>query len=210
NGPGIPVHLREKIFEPFFTTKGPGRGTGLGLSLSAEYVVQAGGTLEVDGSSLGGALFRVRIPLAAKRNPTPTAPTAAARVANGRLVTILAVDDEPNSRRAYARVLGTRYRVYTAGNGTEALEVLNNHGIDAIICDLAMPDMGGRDLLRVLKETRPDLARRVIFCTGGDLGGTPQTNTEEGNLVLSKPVSKFTLEDAIDSLLNELASTEVE
>lgn len=208
NGPGIPVHLRDKIFEPFFTTKGPGRGTGLGLSLSAEYVSQAGGTLEVDGSPLGGALFRVRIPLAAKRSPPPIAPPTSARSKQGQAVTILAVDDEPNIRRAYARVLGTRYRVYTAGNGTEALEVLKRQSVDAIICDLAMPDMGGRDLLRVLKETRPDLARRVIFCTGGDLGGTSQGNTEEGNLVLSKPVSKFTLEDAIDSLLTELSSTE--
>lgn len=210
NGPGIPVHLREKVFEPFFTTKGPGRGTGLGLSLSGEYVAQAGGTLEVDGSPLGGALFRVRIPLAAKRSPVPVAPATAARIKKGRQVTILAVDDEPNIRRAYARVLGTRYQVYTAGNGTEALEVLNRQSVDAIICDLAMPDMGGRDLLRVLKETRPDMARRVIFCTGGDLGGTPQTNTEEGNLVLSKPVSKFTLEDAIDSLLTDLAGAEPE
>lgn len=209
NGPGIPVHLREKVFEPFFTTKGPGRGTGLGLSLSAEYVAQAGGSLEVDGSPLGGALFRVRIPLAARRNPTPVPPAISARVAKGRQVTILAVDDEPNIRRAYARVLGTRYRVYTAANGAEALDVLKRQTVDAIICDLAMPDMGGRDLLRVLKESRPEMARRVIFCTGGDLGGAPQTNTEEGNLVLNKPVSKFTLEDAIDSLLTELAAGEL-
>ena len=157
---------------------------------------------------MGGALFRVRIPLAAKRSPPPIAPPTSARSKQGQAVTILAVDDEPNIRRAYARVLGTRYRVYTAGNGTEALEVLKRQSVDAIICDLAMPDMGGRDLLRVLKETRPDLARRVIFCTGGDLGGTSQGNTEEGNLVLSKPVSKFTLEDAIDSLLTELSSNE--
>ena len=68
-----------------------------------------------------------------------------------------------------------------------------------------MPDMGGRDLLKVLRATRPDVARRVIFCTGGDLGGSSHSTTEDGNLVLSKPVSKFTLEEAIDSLLSDLA-----
>lgn len=203
NGPGIPVHLRERVFEPFFTTKGPGRGSGLGLSLSAEYVAQAGGTLEVDGSPLGGALFRVRIPLLARRMPTPVPPALNAGEGAAK-ATILAVDDEPNIRRAYSRVLGGRYQVYTAGNGKQALDVLKRHKVDAIICDLAMPDMGGRDLLRVLKNTRPDVARRVIFCTGGDLGGTAHSTTEEGNLVLSKPVSKFTLEDAIDSLLGSL------
>ncbi len=206
NGTGIPVHLRERIFEPFFTTKGPGRGTGLGLSLSAEYVAQAGGTLEVDGSTLGGALFRVKIPLSTRRSPTPVPPVMQTRGDSGAKATILAVDDEPNIRRAYARVLGTRYQVYTAGNGKQALDVLKRHKIDAIICDLAMPDMGGRDLLKVLRETRPEVARRVIFCTGGDLGGPSHSTTEDGNLVLSKPVSKFTLEDAIDSLLSDLAS----
>jgi signal transduction histidine kinase len=205
NGPGIPVHLRERVFEPFFTTKGPGRGSGLGLSLSAEYVAQAGGTLEVDGSPLGGALFRVRIPLSLRRTPTPVPPTPNLRDGAAK-ATILAVDDEPNIRRAYSRVLGGRYQVYTAGNGKQALDVLRRHKVDAIICDLAMPDMGGRDLLRVLETTRPDVARRVIFCTGGDLGGTAHSTTEEGNLVLSKPVSKFTLEDAIDSLLGSLPS----
>jgi signal transduction histidine kinase len=205
NGVGIPVHLRERVFEPFFTTKGPGRGTGLGLSLSAEYVAQAGGTLEVDGSALGGALFRVKIPLSPRRSPTPIPPALHSKEGVAGKATILAVDDEPNIRRAYARVLGTRYQVYTAGNGKQALDVLKKNRIDAIICDLAMPDMGGRDLLKVLRATRPDVARRVIFCTGGDLGGSSHSTTEDGNLVLSKPVSKFTLEEAIDSLLSDLA-----
>lgn len=208
NGPGVPVHLRERVFEPFFTTKGPGRGSGLGLSLSAEYVAQAGGTLEVDGSPLGGALFRVKMPLSPRRTPTPVPPALHAQEGSAK-ATILAVDDEPNIRRAYARVLGGRYQVYTAGNGKQALDVLKRHKVDVIICDLAMPDMGGRDLLRVLRTTRPDVARRVIFCTGGDLGGTALSTTEEGNLVLSKPVSKFTLEDAIDSLLVSLPNVPV-
>ncbi|HYD29519.1 MAG TPA: ATP-binding protein [Azospirillaceae bacterium] len=40
NGTGIPQSAREKIFNPFFTTKPPGEGTGLGLSLSYDVVVQ--------------------------------------------------------------------------------------------------------------------------------------------------------------------------
>ncbi len=62
-GPGIDRALREKIFEPFFTTKVDGEGTGLGLSLSRDFVRQFGGELECE-SELGmGSVFRVRLPL---------------------------------------------------------------------------------------------------------------------------------------------------
>ena len=63
NGGGIPAPLRDKIFEPFFTTKPAGHGTGLGLSLSYDIVVQGHkGTLAVDGSDGGTTTFVVTLP----------------------------------------------------------------------------------------------------------------------------------------------------
>jgi signal transduction histidine kinase len=65
NGPGIPPALRSRIFEPFFTTKPVGLGTGLGLSLSHEIVVQGHhGTLDVEPTQGGGATFVVTLPAA--------------------------------------------------------------------------------------------------------------------------------------------------
>jgi signal transduction histidine kinase len=62
-GPGIAPDLKERIFEPFFTTKADGEGTGLGLSLSRDFVRQFGGDLELESERGEGSTFRVRLPL---------------------------------------------------------------------------------------------------------------------------------------------------
>ncbi|MCZ7555115.1 MAG: ATP-binding protein [Bacteroidia bacterium] len=63
NGPGVPLHLREKIFEPFFSTKDAASGTGLGLPLSHTIIVDDhNGALTCEESRFGGALFRVALP----------------------------------------------------------------------------------------------------------------------------------------------------
>jgi signal transduction histidine kinase len=61
DGPGLSQPARDHLFEPFFTTKP--NGTGLGLPTSRRFVEAHGGTIDVSTSELGGALFRVRLPL---------------------------------------------------------------------------------------------------------------------------------------------------
>lgn len=73
DGPGVPVHQRTRVFERFVRlddsrARAEG-GAGLGLAIVAEVVAAHGGTVDVVGSPLGGALFRVRLPL-----PDPTLP----------------------------------------------------------------------------------------------------------------------------------------
>jgi signal transduction histidine kinase len=59
SGPGVPDHVKPRMFEPFFTTKE--QGTGLGLSIVHSFVVQHGGTIDVE-SSTRGARFAVVLP----------------------------------------------------------------------------------------------------------------------------------------------------
>lgn len=63
DGPGIPECAKERLLDPFFTTKAPGEGTGLGLALVQSVVQEHKGSLFVGKSRLGGALFRVTLPL---------------------------------------------------------------------------------------------------------------------------------------------------
>ena len=66
NGPGIEEEARSRLFEPFFTTKRPGEGTGLGLALVHQIVVDHGGSIRVEDSPLGGA--RIRIAMARSKS----------------------------------------------------------------------------------------------------------------------------------------------
>ncbi len=70
SGPGIPENERQKIFKPFYQGSapmvGPVQGTGIGLSIVQEYVRDHGASIEVLDSPLGGACFRVRLPLVAR------------------------------------------------------------------------------------------------------------------------------------------------
>jgi two-component system, NtrC family, sensor kinase len=70
NGPGIPDELREQIFEPFVTTKEPGKGTGLGLALSARMIDGMRGTIKADRAELGGAQFTILLPAMAQAEAT--------------------------------------------------------------------------------------------------------------------------------------------
>lgn len=64
NGGGIPTDVAARVFEPFFTTKEPGRGTGQGLPISREIVVDRhGGSLEFDSVPGVGTTFYVRLPV---------------------------------------------------------------------------------------------------------------------------------------------------
>ena len=75
NGVGIPEEHLEDIFDPFFTTKDPGRGTGLGLSVSFAIIEGIGGTIKAEPNSAHGTTVVIRLPLA-KHHPQPQAATA--------------------------------------------------------------------------------------------------------------------------------------
>jgi signal transduction histidine kinase len=64
NGTGIPADIRPKIFSPFFTTKSPGEGTGLGLSLCYDIIVNAhGGAIEIESEENAFTEVIIRLPL---------------------------------------------------------------------------------------------------------------------------------------------------
>jgi PAS domain S-box-containing protein len=65
-GAGIPEHVRARIFDPFFTTKGVGKGTGQGLAIAHNVVVEKHGGVITFETEIGrGTTFIIRLPLVA-------------------------------------------------------------------------------------------------------------------------------------------------
>jgi PAS domain S-box-containing protein len=67
SGPGVPRKLRDKIFDPFFTTKEDGQG--IGLNIAQRIIADHNGSLSLDSSDLGGAEFRIELPVEKRMEP---------------------------------------------------------------------------------------------------------------------------------------------
>ena len=78
NGGGIPENIRGKVFDPFFTTKGVGKGTGQGLAISHDIIVNKhSGTIELETEAGKGTRFKVRLPIGHVGGATEVAPVYA-------------------------------------------------------------------------------------------------------------------------------------
>jgi len=165
-GKGIASEHLPRLFEPFFTTKEIGTGTGLGLPISKTIVEEHGGRIEVKSELGKGTSFVVRLPVrkaegqeAAPGDQAPARPDVRGR--------ILVVDDEAGVRAAMVRMLKD-HDVVEAASGERAKETLEaDQAFDLILCDMMMPAMSGVDLHEWLEASHPDLARQVVFITGG-------------------------------------------
>jgi two-component system cell cycle sensor histidine kinase/response regulator CckA len=168
-GCGIPPHILSKVFDPFFTTKEVGKGTGLGLSTVYGIVKQSGGFIFADSRVGEGTRFVIYLPVhreekearAARKAPKPKQDEL---WGSG---TVLLVEDEPMVRSVAERALTRHgYKVITADNGEEALEVLGraDEDIALLISDVVMPVMDGPTMVREARKSRPNL--KILFMSG--------------------------------------------
>jgi PAS domain S-box-containing protein len=165
-GTGIAAEIIDRIFDPFFTTKEKSKGTGLGLSTVLGIVKSHRGFVTLDSKVGAGSRFAVYLPALPEGEAGASGP-ARPSPPRGRGETILLVDDEPLLLNTVSAVLqGHGYRVLTAGNGKEALEVYrqDRRQVQAVVLDMMMPVMDGPATLSALQELDPGV--RVIATSG--------------------------------------------
>lgn len=170
DGAGIPRAHLDRVFDPFFTTKPVGVGTGLGLSICHGIVTAAGGTIEIESAEGRGTAVHVRVPRAtAPSLPAATRAPSREITRPGPRARILVVEDQVALARTLAKGLEARFEVTIALGVAEAVAALDRHGstLDAVVCDMLMPDGTGIDVHRVAAARTPALADRFVFMTGG-------------------------------------------
>jgi PAS domain S-box-containing protein len=197
-GVGIPPALLDKIFEPFFTTKEIGKGTGLGLSTVLGIVKSHGGFLNIYSEVGKGTRFKVHLP-AADPTQTQPIPEEAVTLPKGQGELILVADDEFAIREIIRMTLeANQYKVVTAGDGTEAVAIYAQRGVDvrAVMVDIMMPYMDGPATVRALQKMNPDV--RCMAVSGLMENDKLAEMSENGKICfLAKP---FTTEQLLHSL----------
>jgi PAS domain S-box-containing protein len=153
-GVGMHPEVQERIFEPFFTTKEVGKGTGLGLSTALGIVKNHCGFMNVYSELNKGTIVKIYLPIQPGEE-TNISWCDESEDFNGSGELILVVDDEPAIRKITKSSLEAyNYRVLTASNGIEAVEIYAKHQreINLILLDMMMPEMDGETTIKLLQK----------------------------------------------------------
>ena len=81
---------------------------------------------------------------------------------DGRLATVLIVDDEPRSLEALERNLYEHFRILTAASAAEAERIVEREDVDIVLCDQRMPGENGVQFLSRLRGTHPEIVRIIL------------------------------------------------
>ncbi|MGA2974817.1 MAG: response regulator [Spirochaetia bacterium] len=193
-GTGMDEETRQHLFEPFFTTKERGKGTGLGLSMVFGIVKQSGGNIWVYSEPGRGTAFKIYFPRVFESlEEAPKEPTTD-EVPRGS-ETVLVVEDEGMIREIINLTLVEHgFTVLPAQDGEEAFRICEEHTgpIHLLLCDVILPKMSGRDVVKRLTSRRPDM--RVLYMSGYTANAIVHHGVlEPGIAFLQKPFSPAAL-----------------
>ena len=161
DGEVVPPEMREAIFAPFFrhTRKEESTGTGIGLALSRSLAELHHGTLAMEADTELN-VFVLTVPLC-RQEAEAVVETVSAEDAESisdergdpgwEAYSVLVVEDNPEMCAFIRRQVSESYSVLTAGNGVEALELLEKNYVNVIISDIMMPKMDGIEFCRQVK-----------------------------------------------------------
>lgn len=212
DGAGIAPEKIHRIFDPFFTTAPENAAMGLGLAVCHTIVTSLGGEIDVVSELGKGTTFRVSLPAAdgvrvdgagvdSVARSAPLAQKAALH--SNRRGRVLVVDDEIAIGKALRRILTADHDVTVESDARAALDRLAHETYDVVFCDLMMPNMSGMDFFDELNARAPEVARRIVFLTGGAFSPRSEEFLRRGkNLCLPKPFSREAVSSAVRHMMD--------
>ncbi len=196
-GIGLTEEETERLFQPFSQSDGSITrrygGTGLGLVICKQLVEMMGGHVEVESDAGLGSTFSFTLPLGRdpkalrleKKGQEQVLPE---NLAGKRI--LLVEDNDINQMVAQAILEDVGIEVSIAGNGAEALEILNERDFDLVLMDIQMPIMDGLEASRRIRENpeiRPELP--IVAMTAHAMSSDYAKSLDAGmNDHITKPI----------------------
>jgi len=208
SGEGISEEMLDTVFDSFTQADSSVRkkyqGTGLGLTISRELVQMMKGVIRVE-SRLGvGSTFSFTVLLGVPKQTARKAGGAEALMPRGMHLNILMAEDNPLNQKFLTHFLSMfGHKVTVAENGLKALEALKRMGkdVDLVLMDIQMPEMGGMEATRAIRESDGRLFDQnipIIALTAYAMKGDKERMFDVGmDDYVSKPVDMKELSSAI-------------
>ncbi|MDR1814795.1 MAG: response regulator [Tannerella sp.] len=228
NGKGIAPENQKNLFKRFY--EGDYRkyntiGTGIGLSLTQDLVKLHGGTIGCESEPDKGSLFVIRLPIDASHykaeeidnevvhyfdgETSPDVAVSTVSDANaevpsddGAKSTLLVIEDNDDLLNLMVKLLSHDYRVLTASDGREGIEILEKEDVDLIVSDIMMPVMDGVEFCRSVKDNLDYCHIPVLLLTAKNTEEDRAEAYESGaDGFISKPFNLAVLHARIKNLL---------
>jgi DNA-binding response OmpR family regulator len=217
-GIGIPVEKQGKIFDRFFQNDLPksmiNQGSGIGLSITKEFVKIHGGEITVMSEPGKGSCFTVSLPVTAIQvSPEPSisiepppqkeAQTPAEPLSHGKPLVLL-VEDNDDFRFYLKDNLSQLYNIIEAESGEEAWKKIVSHFPDLVVSDVMMPGMNGLELCQKMKSDRRVSHIPVILLTARTTDEQRIEGLDSGaDDYINKPFNFEILESRIRNLIQQ-------
>lgn len=161
-GIGMPHEVMDRVFEPLYTTK-PSGGTGLGLAVAHQVMVQHGGHIFVESEPGIGSTFHLFLPKGNCSEANDAEQSASGQKPAARK--LLIIDDESAIADGIAALLeqdGIEVESITAG--LQATQAISRFHPDVVLLDFGLPDIDGSEVHARIRAINADLP--IIFSTG--------------------------------------------
>ena len=231
NGIGIPKEKQKGLFRRFYDGEYRNYntfGTGIGLSLTRDLVYLHHGTIDYETKENEGTSFIVTLPINKEAfHPSQideknkininipqsvildfaqiektSEEIAEEQEAEENAYKILLVEDNTELLMIMQQLLHRKYRIYTAKNGREALEVIHSTELDLIISDVMMPEMDGYTLTKTIKGD-PDYSHLPIILLTAKIQENDQEDALQAGAddYITKPFRLSNLQLRIDNII---------
>lgn len=213
DGPLIGYDDRDRIFEPFYRAEGNSKeqGTGIGLPLARSLAELHKGTLELKRSELDQNTFLLSIPIHQDyeldlsndtEGPADIESAQTTGQTNPGKPNVLLVEDNTEILGYLGRELGLEYNIFRAGDGRQAIDLLQEENIHLVISDIMMPVMDGIALCREMKNDVRFSHVPIILLTAKNSISSRIEGLEVGaDAYIEKPFSLDHLSAQISNLL---------